>query len=146
MQYIQNFYNTNLYLKVEESEIENKKTSTLTIDLSQTGLGLVFKDYQELVMKNLWETGTGQSSRDAWVKANKGMRDNKDTRVSISRASIINFMNRMVDEGVLGYHEITGKGGHRRIYKAKTDEKGFWAYVTQLANEKLVTAAFTVSK
>ncbi len=130
---------------MEESEIENN-TSTLTIDLSQDGLALVFKDYQAVIMQNLWKEGIGHSSRDAWVKAIEVMRRDKNIRDSISRASVINFMNAMVDEGILGYHEITGKGGHRRIYKANMTEKEFWEYVTGLVNEKLGIAAFTESK
>ena len=126
---------------MEESEIE-KTESNLTIDLAHEGLALVFKDYQVLIMKNLWETGTGQSSRDAWVKANEDMRRDKNIRDSISRASVINFLNAMVDEGVLGYHEITGKGGHRKIYKANMTEKEFWEYVTKVSSEKLRIAAF----
>ena len=130
---------------MEESEIENN-TSTLTIDLSQDGLALIFKDYQAIIMQNLWKEGIGHSSRDAWVKAIEVMRRDKNIRNSISRASVINFMNAMVDEGVLGYHEITGKGGHRRIYKANKTEKEFWEYVTQLTKEKLGTAAKSSSK
>jgi len=38
----------------------------------------------------------------------------------------------MVDEGVLSYGEITGKGGHRRIYSAKLNEAGFKEYVATL--------------
>ncbi len=130
---------------MEESKIENN-TSTLTIDLSMDGLALVFKDYQAVIMQNLWKEGIGHSSRDAWVKAIEVMRRDKNIRDSISRASVINFMNAMVDEGILGYHEITGKGGHRRIYKANMTEKEFWEYVTGLVNEKLGIAAFTESK
>jgi hypothetical protein len=44
---------------------------------------------------------------------------------SISRASIINFLNDMVDEGVLDYVEESGKGGYHRVYSAKLDEVGF---------------------
>ena len=44
---------------------------------------------------------------------------------SISRASIISFLNRMVERGVLAYKEVTGKGGHRKIYHTVLDEEGF---------------------
>ena len=46
----------------------------------------------------------------------------------ISRASTINFLNRMVDEGILTYRDGTGKGGHHRTYYPKIgieDEKSF---------------------
>jgi len=56
---------------------------------------------------------------------------------TISRASIINSLNALVDDGVLGYHEITGKGGHRRIYKPKFDENGFKRYIAETAIKKL---------
>jgi hypothetical protein len=44
---------------------------------------------------------------------------------TISRASIINFLNAMVDEGVLDYKEKSGKGGYHRVYLPKLDEGGF---------------------
>ena len=44
---------------------------------------------------------------------------------SISRASIINFLNAMVEEGVLDYVEETGLGGYHRVYSVKFDEAGF---------------------
>ena len=44
---------------------------------------------------------------------------------SVSRASIINFLNRMVDEGVLNYVEESGKDGFHRVYSPRLDESGF---------------------
>lgn len=37
----------------------------------------------------------------------------------ISRASVINFCNAMVKEGIFENKEITGKGGHRAVYYPK---------------------------
>ena len=59
-------------------------------------------------------------------------------RGSVSRASIINYLNAMVDEGLLGYTEITGKGGHRRIYSQKYDEAGSRRYVAKEIVSKLL--------
>jgi predicted transcriptional regulator len=101
---------------------------TLTIDTSSKGLAMVLKDYQEEALKYIWRLkGQGASSRDVWVQVNEDLKGLK----TISRASIINFLNAMVDEGVLNYTEITGKGGHRRIYSAKYDEAGFKQYVAE---------------
>jgi hypothetical protein len=47
-------------------------------------------------------------------------------------------MNDLVDDGVVGFHEITGKGGHRRIYKAVYDESGFKRYITETVLRKLL--------
>ncbi|MBN1683772.1 hypothetical protein JW865_09505 [Candidatus Bathyarchaeota archaeon] len=101
---------------------------TLTIDTAGQGLAMVLKDYQEEALRFIWENkGVGASSREVWNQVNKVLKNK-----TISRASIINFLNAMVDEGVLNYHEITGKGGHRRIYSTKLDEAGFKQYVAEL--------------
>jgi transcription initiation factor IIE alpha subunit len=36
--------------------------------------------------------------------------------VEISRASVINFLRDMTDEGLVKMREVTGKGGHRSQY------------------------------
>ncbi len=100
---------------------------TLTIDTARKGLAMVLKDYQEDALKYIWDKKSeGASSRDVWVQVNKTLKAR-----SISRASIINFLNAMVDEGVLNYTEITGKGGHRRISSTKLDEAQFKQYVAE---------------
>ena len=101
----------------------------ITVDTSGEGLAMVLKDYQEVALRYLWRLdGEGASSRDVWVQVN----DDLTGKRTISRASIINFLNSMVDEGVLNYTEITGKGGHRRIYSAKYDEAGFKQYIAKV--------------
>jgi len=100
---------------------------TLTIDTAGEGLAMVLKDYQEEALRFIWENkGQGASSREVWMHVNKALK----TR-SISRASIINFLNAMVDEGTLNYTEITGKGGHRRIYSTKLNEAQFKQHVAE---------------
>jgi len=101
----------------------------LTVDTSSEGLEMVLKDYQEAALRYLWRLdGDGASSRDVWVQVNEDLKGKR----TISRASIINFLNSMVDEGVLSYTETTGKGGHRRIYSAKYDEAGFKEYIAKV--------------
>ena len=101
----------------------------ISVDTSGEGLAMVLKDYQEVALRYLWRLdGEGASSRDVWVQVNEDLLGKR----TISRASIINFLNSMVDEGVLNYTEITGKGGHRRIYSAKYDEAGFKQYIAKV--------------
>ena len=108
---------------------------TLTIDTSNTGLAMVLKDYQEVALQYLWRLdGEGASSRDVWMQVNEDLKGQR----TISRASIINFLNSMVDEGVLDYTEITGKGGHRRIYSAKYNEAEFKEYITKVVVRNLL--------
>lgn len=116
------------------TKVGDKKV-TLTIDTSSEGLAMVLKDYQEVALKYLWRLEKdGASSRDVWVQVNEDLIGQR----TISRASIINFLNSMVDEGVLNYTEITGKGGHRRIYSAKYDEAGYKQYVASVVLSNLL--------
>ena len=57
---------------------------------------------------------------------------------AISRASIIFFMNRLVDQGVLGYRDGTGKGGHYKIYYPLMDEKGCLKYLIETMVESMM--------
>jgi len=101
----------------------------MKMNTSNEGLNAFLKEYQELALRYLWRLdGEGASSRDVWVQVNEDLKGQR----TISRASIINFLNPMVDEGVLNYTETTGKGGHRRIYSAKLDEAGFKEYVATM--------------
>jgi len=85
----------------------------IVFDTREDGFRTVVKDYQEMALRFVWGSGErGVSSREAWLNVNKELGGSG----SISRASIINFLNAMVDEGALSYTETTGKGGHRRIY------------------------------
>ena len=101
----------------------------------EDGLRPVLKDYQEVALKYLWRlNGKGASSRDVWVNVNMDLMGKR----TISRASIINFLNDMVDEGALTNAEITGKGGHRGIYSAKNDEAGFKDYMAKKIISKML--------
>ena len=99
----------------------------LIFNPSSDGLSKVFKDYQEKAMKFMWDGGNkGAKSLDVWTSVNQ----NLDGR-TISRASIINFLNRLVDEGVLDFHEETGKGGYHRVYRPRLDEYEFKKYLAE---------------
>jgi len=112
----------------------------LKIDTAEEDLRMILKDYQETALRYIWRLGgEGASSRDVWVQVNEDLKgDRTISRASISRASIINFLNQMVDDGVLNYTETTGKGGHRRIYSMRYDEAGFKEYVARQVMGKLL--------
>ncbi len=108
---------------------------TLTIDTAGEGLAMVLKDYQEEALRFVWgREGEGVSSREVWVHVNEALKGKR----TISRASIINFLNAMVDEGVLDYTETTGKGGHRRIYSTRLDEEAYKKYVAESVLKSLL--------
>ena len=104
---------------------------TLTFDPAGTGLAKVLRDYQIEAMRFVWKEGErGVNSREVWQHANK--------MGKISRASIINFLNAMVDEGVLNYEVETCKGGSRRIYAPGLDEAGFKKHVAEMVISSLI--------
>jgi hypothetical protein len=94
----------------------------MQLNLKASGLEALFdKTYQRLlVAKLLGDERLEFTSREAWSWINTQIDD------SISRASVINFMNSMVDEGIFGYREITGKGGHRRVYTSAIPYEELW--------------------
>ena len=84
-------------------------------DSRKQGLETVFFDYEVEILRYLWSKGGEHaSSREVWSHVSQ--------RQTISRASIINSLNRMVKTGVLGYSEVTGKGGHRGMYAPTMNE------------------------
>jgi len=48
------------------------------------------------------------------------------------------YLNRMVDEGVLGFRVGTGKGGKHRIYVTKLDESGYKKYIVRTLLESVM--------
>jgi Fe2+ or Zn2+ uptake regulation protein len=105
----------------------------LNLDLSETGLDMFFKPYQIISLDLLWNSNETLSSRQVWEQANMQLPG------TISRASIINFLNASVENGLLDYVETTGKGGHRRLYSSKFSKSGTSTYLTEKVKESLQT-------
>ena len=100
----------------------------LLFDPSQTGLRKTLREYEELALRLIWEKGEeGAGSGITWKVVNERLGEGR----TISRASIILFLNRMVDQGVLSWRDATGKGGHHKIYYPKFDEMGYRKYMTR---------------
>ena len=107
---------------------------TLIYHPENVGLLKVFRDYQEEALKFIWEVGDrGAISKEVWVKVNERL-----VGKTISRASIINFLNAMVDEEILDYDEETGKGGYHRVYRPKLDEHSFKRHLAQVMISSLM--------
>jgi predicted transcriptional regulator len=84
-------------------------------DTKKEGLATVFFDYEIETLRLLWSRrGEYLSSRQVWEQISR--------KLQISRASVINSLNRMARAGILEYKETTGKGGYRGLYAASGDE------------------------
>ena len=106
----------------------------LLIDPTKKGFEKVLRDYQIEALKLVWgNTGEGMTSREVYEAVNDRLGSK-----SVSRASIINFLNAMCDEGVLEFEEETCKGGMRRKYSTGLDESGFKKYIAEVVLKSLV--------
>lgn len=88
----------------------------MKFDTTESGLETVFTKYMVEGYRYVLSQD-GVTSRDVWEYANQILEG------SISRASIINGLNDMVEMGILSYEEQTGKGGYHRVYFAEFDEQ-----------------------
>ena len=102
---------------------------------SEHGLRKTLKEYEEAGLRYVWSIGEeGVGSGKTWVAVNEALGPDK----GVSRASVIFFLNRMVDQGVLDYRSATGKGGHHRIYYPVMDERGYKKYLLKTVLESLI--------
>jgi len=103
----------------------------LKMDLTQDGLSTFFKEYELEALRLLWKSNPGLISREVWEQVNQ------NPQISISRASIINFLNDMAELGILNASTETGKGGHRSRYSPRYDEAQTKQYLRDAVKNKL---------
>jgi len=91
---------------------------SIIIDLGEEGFRKIFQPYQEIVWRILWNSPQKSfSTKDMWARVNRELNPS-----SISRASIINFMQDMAGQGLLIQEMETCKGGMRGLYKPGLSE------------------------
>jgi predicted transcriptional regulator len=104
-------------------------------DHEKEGLRKTLKEYEEVALRYVWSLGEeGVGSGKTWAITNERLELGK----TVSRASVIFFLNRMVDQGVLNYRSATGKGGHHRVYYSMLDEKSYKKHVLKTIVESLM--------
>ena len=109
--------------------------SSFKFDPSQPGLRKTLREWEELALRCMWDVGEdGANSRAVWERANEKLGEGK----SISRASIILFLGKLEEQGVLGSRDTTGKGGHHKIYYPLMDEKGYRNYLIKTIVESMM--------
>jgi len=102
-------------------------------DTAESGLRAVFKDYQELALRAIWATPEGLGSKAVRDRVNAELKPN-----TISRASVINFLESMRETGVLKGVERTGKDGYRWIYSPAMNETEFKEFIAKTLLESLM--------
>ena len=108
--------------------------SGFKFDPSKPGLRKTLREWEELALRSMWDLGEdGAISRAVWERVSEGLGEGK----SISRASVIVFLERLEGQGVLGSRDATGKGGHHKIYHPLMDEKGYVRYLLKTMVESM---------
>jgi len=100
--------------------------SGFKFDPSKSGLRKILKEYEEFTLRYLWEVDeNGVGSALVWETMFERLPPGK----SRSRTSVIFFLNKLVDQGVLGFKVATGKGGQRKIYFPLMNERDYVRYI-----------------
>lgn len=110
----------------------------IILDTSQPGLTAILKPYMAEILLEMWRiAGVGGSlslgsmtsgEADAFCKKHD-IRASPEAKRTVSRASLILGLNKLVEDGIIDYREKTGKGGFHRVYYPATDPKGFEKFV-----------------
>ena len=98
----------------------------IVYDTSKTGFNAVLRDWQIKVMQTIWSKPEGIISRIAHQEVNQALKGE-----TISRASVINFLEDMREMGVLSGREVSGKGGYHWVYGPAMDEEGFKRFIAK---------------
>ena len=106
----------------------------IVYDTSQVGLEAVLRPWQLKALRVLWSSPEGAKSVTVWEKVNKVLVND-----SISRASIINFLEEMRESGILTGVEESGKGGYHWVYSGAFDETGFKGFIADTLVGKLMS-------
>ena len=100
--------------------------NSIVYDSSQIGLRTVLREWQLKLLRVVWANKEGLNSRSAYESVNEALGSE-----SISRASVINFLEDMRGMGVLSGVEETGKGGYHWVYFPAMDESGFKRFIAE---------------
>ena len=106
----------------------------MKFDTSEKGLLTLFKPYHAALMEQIWKLNNPGRTGITSGQAYEFLKDHPESK---SRASMIFFLNDMVEEGILTYEEKTGKGGYHRVYYPKMNREQFARHVVETITKKL---------
>lgn len=111
----------------------------MQLDTDQKGLTAIFKDWQVPLVEELFRRKLTSKEATDFLEE-RDIRTSQKGRGPVSRASVINFLNDIVDQGLLDYDAESGKGGYHRIYKMTHTRKEFAHKITDKFVNKLLEA------
>jgi len=106
----------------------------MIFNTSEEGLLTLFKPYQAALLEHVWELNRNERIGVSSGEAYRFLKVHPDSK---SRASVIIFLNEMVEEDILEFEDRTGKGGHHRVYYPRMDREQFARHVVEKITDKL---------
>ena len=109
----------------------------MRFDPSQNGLNTLFRPYQSVLLEHIWDLNNEIRRGITASQAKDFLQRTGDMELKRSRATVIFFLNDLVDDGILEYERATGKGGFRRVYFPTMDRGQFASQVVETMINKL---------
>jgi predicted transcriptional regulator len=104
-------------------------------DPFQQGLRKVLIKHEEMALRYFWdEKAEDASSGDVWLYVNEKLGEGN----SISKTTIVVFLQAMANEGVLNPKRVSGKGGYYNLYTQKMNEKDYIKYIIKTLYNSLM--------
>ena len=111
----------------------------MQLDTTKKGLEAIFEPWQVPLVDELFERDIKSGEAHKFLE-NKGIKTHPDAKNTVSRASVIGFLNHLVDEELLSYTEVSGKGGFGKKYKMTHTREAFNHRIIDLFVDTLRTA------
>ena len=103
------------------------------IDTTKTGVEAIMKPYQYGIITHILDREEGITSGEMHAHL-------EFMGYSISRASVINYVQLLAKEGIITQEKQTGKGGYRGVYSAKLNFKQILTGIVESVMDKVLEA------
>jgi len=110
-------------------------TGNKTLDLRESGLGMFLSPYQRDALEYLY-TVKEATSKHVWTHINRV--DAPDPK---SRASVINYLHALAEEGLITVVQESSKGGYRGVYSVSASYPSLEQLERELVRRLLVKVA-----
>lgn len=103
------------------------------IDTTKTGIEAVLKPYQYGIITHILDIKEGITSYEMHAQL-------EFQGYTVSRASVINYLKKLAEFGIIGRKEETGKGGYHGVYSAKLTFEEILTQIVTSAMDTLLAA------
>ncbi|UCD44720.1 MAG: hypothetical protein JSV27_11505 [Candidatus Bathyarchaeota archaeon] len=111
----------------------------MIFDTEKDGLNTIFRPYQVSLMEYIWEINKETRIGITSGQAHQLLQKTGNEDLMKSRASVVIFLQDMVEEGVLENKVESGRGGYHGVYYPKKTRDEFCQHVVSSIVDKLKT-------